>query len=69
MTACTRPTPVPRADSYRKTELATLRAGDYFKFDPTGPVYTYHGNGWYGRPYCGGPWLHEGDDTVLLLGG
>lgn len=52
--------------------LRDLKTGDWFEFAdrPVGRFvreYCYYGNGWFGRPYSGGPWHTRESPRVFLL--
>ena len=45
---------------HQQTQFDQLKTGDSFKFERDDKItWTARGNGWYGRPYSGGPWLME----------
>ena len=47
--------------------LRDLKDGDWFAFAKHPEyVYRYQGNGWYGRPYSGGPWHTLENPRVFL---
>ena len=43
-----------------------LWCGACFRFEGSETVYEHRGNGWYGRPYSGGPWCEPGNPRVFL---
>ena len=49
--------------------LRELTTGDVFYFAEgkrAGSPYRYHGNGWFGWPYSGGPW-HTHDNPRVFF--
>lgn len=50
--------------------LRSLPTEAYFRFVNNGDpsvVWVYYGNGWYGRPYSGGPWhLHDDPEVIVV---
>lgn len=49
------------------TSLLGLPVDARFRFPGSDVVYTYRGNGWYGKPYSGGPWHSEEDTEVIRV--
>jgi len=55
--------------------MRDLNVGDVFRFAnqtivpefPVGGLYEYHGHGWYGRPYSGGPWCEPWESTKEVV--
>ena len=49
--------------------LRDLTSNDVFRFADRDTIFEYHGNGWYGRPYSGGPWNCDDNPSVIQLEG
>lgn len=48
----------------------TLKTGQWFRFldpDRSPAIWQYRGNGWFGRPYTGGPWHIKDNPRVEVV--